>query len=218
LTAVHRLQGFLDKSQPREIAFVQVIEELSVVADRGQIAFVFRVLDLDFFRSGPVTVDRFDQVLAFGRQSAADVFDLLCVHFRSSCSSNQIIANERCECKPDAERERDSAKHQAWAQPSRKVSWRLLPISGTPAVQNCTVAENASSVQNHVRPRHFGGTHSRSEPTVAVCAGEGLSNCVQLSLQLTCTVAIERESEARGPRSSKQENERLRMQGAAIKK
>ena len=50
LTAVHRLHGFLDEFQAREIAFVQIIEEFSFVADRCQIAFVLRVLELGFFR------------------------------------------------------------------------------------------------------------------------------------------------------------------------
>jgi hypothetical protein len=36
---------------------MQVIEEISFVTDRGHIAFVFCVLELDFFRGEPATVD-----------------------------------------------------------------------------------------------------------------------------------------------------------------
>src|SRR6266566_1680516 len=80
LTAVYRLQGFLDESQARETTFVQVVKEISVVADRGQIAFVFCVLDLDFLRGEPPAVYRLGQVLVLARQSLPCVFNLLRVH------------------------------------------------------------------------------------------------------------------------------------------
>src|SRR6266704_2099180 len=60
LTTVQRLHGFLDKSQSCETAFVQVVEQVFVMADRGQIAFVFRVLHFDFLRGDSVPVDRLD--------------------------------------------------------------------------------------------------------------------------------------------------------------
>ena len=41
----------------------------------------------------------------------------------------QMKTMSGCECKPDAERERDSAKHQAWAQPSRKKTTTVVWIT-----------------------------------------------------------------------------------------
>ena len=51
------------------------------MADRGEIAFVFRVLYLDFFRGEAATIYRLDQVLVLARQSLPDGFNLPCVHF-----------------------------------------------------------------------------------------------------------------------------------------
>ena len=47
LTTINCLDGFLNTSQTRETAFMYVVEELFIMADRGQIAFVFSVFELD---------------------------------------------------------------------------------------------------------------------------------------------------------------------------
>jgi hypothetical protein len=54
LASVNCLQGIFNRSQALEIAFVQVIQKISVLADRGQIVFVFRVVHGEFFRSKPM--------------------------------------------------------------------------------------------------------------------------------------------------------------------
>jgi hypothetical protein len=51
------------------------------MADRGQIAFVFSVFELDFIWGEPAAVYRFDQLLVIARQPLSPIFDLLCVHF-----------------------------------------------------------------------------------------------------------------------------------------
>ena len=60
--------GFLNETEAEKSSFVQVVQQIFVMADRGQITFVFRVLDRDFFRGAPVSVV---DVLAKARVEAA---------------------------------------------------------------------------------------------------------------------------------------------------
>src|ERR1051326_8119203 len=81
LTTINCLDGFLNTSQTRETAFMDIVEEIFVMADRGQIAFVFSVFELDFVCGEPAAVYRLDQLLVIARQPLSCSFDLLCVHF-----------------------------------------------------------------------------------------------------------------------------------------
>src|SRR5437763_17066289 len=62
-TGIDCLDRLLDQSQTREVTFVQITEQVSVVADGCEITFILGVLNLDFFRGPPATVYRLDQVL-----------------------------------------------------------------------------------------------------------------------------------------------------------
>ena len=81
LTTINCLDGFLNASQTRETAFVDVVKEISVMADGGQIALVFSVFELDFVCGEPVAVYRLNQLLIIARQPLSRTFDLLCVQF-----------------------------------------------------------------------------------------------------------------------------------------
>lgn len=102
LTTVNRLDGFLNESQARETTFVQVVKEMSVVANRGKITFVFRVFDLDFLRDflrgNPATVYRPDWVLV-SRRSFSDcggnTEDPLCSSAQLSCCIARRLLLER---------------------------------------------------------------------------------------------------------------------------
>src|SRR5205085_1677886 len=54
------------------------------MADGGEIAFVFSVLELNFFFRQPIPIDRANQLLIFLQQSLSEFLCLLIVHFSLS--------------------------------------------------------------------------------------------------------------------------------------
>jgi hypothetical protein len=80
LPAVDGFDAFLDISQSRVVVFVQIVEKVSVVTYRSQIAFVFRIFRLDFIDGKTRTVYRPGQFRTLARQSLPSVFDIFCTH------------------------------------------------------------------------------------------------------------------------------------------
>src|SRR5215471_17913384 len=61
------------------------------MADRGQIAFVFGVLELDFFLCQPVPIDRANQLLIFLQQSLPKFLCFFVVHLYPRSSKTLMV-------------------------------------------------------------------------------------------------------------------------------
>src|SRR5215469_2613500 len=64
------------------------------MTDRGEVALVLGVLELDLFLRQPVPIDRANQLLILFQQSLAEFLNFLFVHFCSSLSSKTLMVSQ----------------------------------------------------------------------------------------------------------------------------
>ena len=64
------------------------------MADGGEIAFVFCVLQLDLFFRQPISIDRANQLLVFLQQSLSEFLCFLFVHYVLSVPPRTLVVSK----------------------------------------------------------------------------------------------------------------------------
>src|SRR5262252_117326 len=64
------------------------------MADRGEVTFIFGVLELDLFFRQSVSINRANQLLIFLQQPLAEFLNFLFVHLCSSLSSKTLMVSQ----------------------------------------------------------------------------------------------------------------------------
>src|SRR5262245_28708177 len=98
LAAVHPLQRFLNQLQTLEIAFMKVVEQFLIVADRGEIPFILGVFQRYFLFGKPVPIDGADELLILLSQPLFEFLNFLLVHFGPLFFRTFVIPSQNLGC------------------------------------------------------------------------------------------------------------------------